>query len=146
MYSYDPEIPIPRENAIAFEVFSGRGHDDLLPGFQLKRNLDNDYMVDRAMQKEHTYTGITGLNTQDFAVQEGMGPVVDRSQEHLGTSDRAIIAMRQLLLEATDDVDAGRSPRGSQPNSYRAVRPVDGFVSADAEWREVLRNELVARF
>jgi phenylpropionate dioxygenase-like ring-hydroxylating dioxygenase large terminal subunit len=146
MYSYDPEIPIPRENAVAFEAFSGRGPDDLLPGFRLKRNLDNDYQVDRAMQKDRTYTGITGLNTQDFAIQEGMGPVADRSLEHLGTSDRAIIAMRQLLLEATDDVAAGRLPRGSQPASYRGVRPVDGYVSSTAEWREALKGELVARF
>ena len=146
MYSYDPEIPIPRENAIAFEAFSGRGPDDLLPGFRLKRSLDNDYLIDRTMQRERTYTGITGLNTQDFAIQEGMGPIADRSQEHLGTSDRAIIAMRQLMLEATDDVEAGRSPRGSQPDSYRAVRPVDGYVSSTAEWRDALKGELVARF
>lgn len=146
MYSYDPEIPIPRENAIAFEAFSGRGPDDLLPGFRLKRNLDNDYLVDREMQKNRTYTGITGLNTQDFAIQEGMGPICDRSQEHLGTSDRAIIAMRQLLLEAADDVEAGRAPRGSQPASYRGVRPVDGYVSSAAEWREALKGELLARF
>ena len=98
------------------------------------------------MQKTKTYTGITGINTQDFALQEGMGPIVDRSQEHLGTSDRAIIAMRQLLLEASDDVEPGRAPRGSDPQTYRAVRPVDGFVQRDAEWRDVLRGDLIAKF
>jgi len=29
---------------------------------------------------------ISGVNTQDFALQEGMGPIVDRSKEHLGSS------------------------------------------------------------
>ena len=146
MYSFDPAIPIPREVALAFESFSGRGPDDLLPGFRPKRNFDNDYLVDRSVQKTKTYTGITGLNTQDFALQEGMGPICDRSQEHLGTSDRAIIAMRQLLLEATDDVEAGRVPRGADSQTCRNVRPVDGFVERDADWRDVLRNELLAKF
>ena len=146
MYSYDPAIPIPRENALAFESFSGRGPDDLLLGFRPKRNLDNDYLVDRSIQKTKTYTGITGLNTQDFALQEGMGPICDRSQEHLGTSDRAIIAMRQLLLEATDDVEAGRKPRGADPQTCRSVRPVDGFVERNTDWRDALRTELVAKF
>jgi len=41
---------------------------------------------------------------------------VDRSQEHLGTTDRAIIVMRQLLLEATYAVE----PRGATRN-----RPID---------------------
>jgi hypothetical protein len=75
-----------------------------------------------------------------------MGPIVDRSQEHLGTSDRAIIAMRQLLLEATDDVEAGRVPRGAEPQTYRGVRPVDGIIENTANWREALKAELEARF
>jgi hypothetical protein len=77
-----------------------------------KRNLSNDYLVDRKQQKHSTFTGIAGLNTQDFALQEGMGPIVDRSREHLGLSDKAIIALRRLLLEGTHAVQRGECPRG----------------------------------
>ena len=35
------------------------------------------------------------------------------NKEHLGTTDRAIIVMRQLLLEAVRDVAAGAAPRGT---------------------------------
>ena len=63
------------------------------------------------MQKTRTFTGIEGFNTQDIAVQEGMGPMVDRSQEHLGTSDRAIVTMRRLLLEATYAIENGEAAR-----------------------------------
>jgi hypothetical protein len=54
-----------------------------------------------------------GVNTRDNALQEGMGLIVDRTREHLGTTDRAIIVMRQLLLEAIREVEAGRRRRDS---------------------------------
>jgi len=147
MYSYDRAIPIDPAWAERMETQYGRGPDDLIPGtFRLKKNMRNDYAIDRTVQKTKTFTGIVGINTQDMALQEGMGPVVDRSKEHLGTSDRAIIAMRQLLLEALDGLDRGEEPRGLDPADYRNVRAVDMMIPLDAPWREALKDELVARF
>lgn len=118
-----------------------------MPGkFRLKRNLANDYLIDRRLQKTKSFTGITGINTQDFAVQEGMGSIPDRSKEHLGSTDKAIIVLRQLLLEAIDDVEAGKSPRGIDPESYRLVRPYDDFIAKGADWREAFAEGLVVRW
>src|SRR5258708_31329290 len=106
------------------ESFYGRGAEDYIPGtFRLKANAPNDYFIDRATQKTTSFTGIKGVNTQDVALQEGMGTVVDRTREHLGTSDRAIAVMRRMLLEATRAVEAGQTPRGTDSKTYRAVRP-----------------------
>jgi len=148
MYSYTPDIPVTHEYATMLEAQYGRGEDDLIPGtFQLKRNRSNDYLIDRELQKNKTFTGITGVNTQDMALQEGMGPIVDRSKEHLGTSDRAIIAMRQLLLEAMNDLEAGKTPiRGTDPTTYSRVRAVDLAIAPTPDWREALKDELVAKF
>jgi nitrite reductase/ring-hydroxylating ferredoxin subunit len=147
MYSYTPEIPITEEYAIELETQFGRGPDDVIPGtFKLKANRSNDYFIDRDVQRTKTFTGITGVNTQDMALQEGMGPVVDRSREHLGTSDRAIIAMRQLLLEAMDDREAGKPIRGTDPATYSRVRAVDLVIDRVPDWREALKDDLVARF
>jgi phthalate 4,5-dioxygenase oxygenase subunit len=146
-YSYDPKIPVSPEYAIEHETMYGRGPSDLIPGsFRLKKNLANDYEIDRTLQKQQTFTGITGINTQDMALQEGMGKICDRSKEHLGTSDRAIIAMRQLLLEAMDNLEAGIEPRGTDPQTYRHVRAVDKMVPLDRPWREALGDELLAKF
>ena len=126
---------------------SGRGPDDYIPGtFKLKRNTANDYLIDRELQRTKTFTGITGINTQDFALQEGMGPICDRTNEHLGTSDRAIIAARQLLFEALEAVESGEAPRGTNPEDYKAVRPVDLQIPRGSRWQEKLEPELVARF
>jgi phthalate 4,5-dioxygenase oxygenase subunit len=146
-YSYDPAIPVSPEYAIEHETMYGRGPTDLLPGsFRLKKNLGNDYFIDRDLQKNQTFTGIEGINTQDMALQEGMGSIVDRSKEHLGTSDRAIIAMRQLLMEALDVAERGEEPRGLDPQAYRRVRAVDKMIPLDAPWRETLGDELLSKF
>jgi phenylpropionate dioxygenase-like ring-hydroxylating dioxygenase large terminal subunit len=146
MYSYDPAIPITEEHAVDVEIGAGRGPDDLTPDFHLKKNLANDYMIDRQVQKTRTFTGISGINTQDFALQEGMGPTVDRSREHLGTTDRAIIMCRQLLLEGTHAVEADRVPCGADSLLSARVRPVDLVIARDADWQTALKEELIAKF
>ncbi len=75
------------------------------------------------MQKTRNFTGIVGVNTQDFALQEGMGPICDRSKEFLGSSDKAVVAMRRLLLEALDIGRKGRrtARRGSARPSHGAA-------------------------
>jgi len=147
MYAYDPARPLDEEFVIERERQSGRGPEHYIPGTnRLKLNLHNDYLIDRQLQKTRTYTGITGTNTQDMALQEGMGPICDRSQEHLGTTDRAVIAARQLLLEAADVVEAGGDPLGVDPASYRTWRPIDKIVPNDVDWRESLRAEMVAQY
>ena len=138
--------PLPEERALEYEAQHGRAPDDYAAGFRLKANAANDYFIDRNAQRTTTFTGIAGVGTQDFAVQEGMGPIVDRSREHLGTTDRAIIVMRQLLLEATDAVAAGGAPRGADPATSRNVRAVDAVIPTGRPWQEILAPEMLARF
>ncbi len=147
MCAYDPSIEFTEEWIEKRESGMGRGREDVIPGtFRLKRNQSNDYMLDRQMQKTMNYTGIVGINTQDFALQEGMGPICDRSKEFLGTSDKAVVAMRRLLLEAIDVVGTGGEPRGLQPETHRAIRPHDRIVPKGEDWRTFMESELVAKW
>ena len=61
-------------------------------------NPENDYLLDREIQRMTSYAGIWGVNDQDRSIQESMGPIYDRRKEHLGTSDLAIITARRRLL------------------------------------------------
>lgn len=138
LYAADPAIGMPREFALEQEIAFGRGPDDIIPasGYRLKRNASNDYFIDRELQRTKTFTGIQGINTQDYALQETMEkPFVDRSRERLGTADLAIIAARQLLLEATYEVEKGRQPRGVDPDTHRSVRGCDKIIPSDDDWR-----------
>jgi phthalate 4,5-dioxygenase len=146
-YSSDPAFPISAEQAEAQEHESGRGKDDLVPGtFKLKRNPSNDYLIDRQIQKTQTFTGIDGINTQDFAIQEGMGPIVDRSQEYLGTTDRAIVTLRRMLLDATHAVERGETPPGLDPKTHAHIRPYDGIVPPGADWRQAFAEGLACKW
>jgi hypothetical protein len=52
-----------------------------------------------------------------------MGPLSDRSQEHLLITDTAIVKIRRLLLQTLKDHAAGKPLPGMDPRSYR-VRSV----------------------
>ena len=140
--------PISHEQWQKMEHVMGRGlAEDYLPGtFKLKANAANDYNMSRERQKSVNYTGIEGTNTQDFAVQESMGPIYDRSQEHLGSADAAIIQMRRLLLQAVKDVQNGLDPVGSHGEGAN-VRPAHMYLPEGAPWHESqIMQELVAQF
>jgi phthalate 4,5-dioxygenase len=146
-YSADPDVAISDELREAFEKSSGRGQDDLIPGsFRLKRNPSNDYLIDRDLQKNRSFTGIDGINTQDFAIQEGMGPIVDRSLEYLGSTDRAIVTLRNILLEGMASVERGEPAPGTDPATHRGIRPYDGLVPPGASWREAFGENLTAKW
>ena len=94
-------------------------------------NKENDYGLDRNMQKNVNFTGIKGIPNQDVAVQESMGPIADRSLEMLGTSDKAIIAYRQLLIDMAKDLQNGQEPKASSNGGYYNVRSASLLLKKD---------------
>jgi phenylpropionate dioxygenase-like ring-hydroxylating dioxygenase large terminal subunit len=120
------------------EVASGNGPNSVdETTFRSFLNAGNNYLIDRQVQKTETYTGIEGINAQDRAIQESMGPIVDRSQEYLGPADRAIITTRRLLLDAVKTVERGANPPGADA-SYYTLRAAERIVPEGTPWREVL--------
>ena len=63
-------------------------------------NRANDYLMDRTLQKSGSFTGILSAQLQDLAVQESQGAIADRTKEHLGSSDTAIVKCRRRLIES----------------------------------------------
>ena len=111
--------------------------------FRSKRRRENNYLLDRQVQKTENFTGIDGVNTQDRAVQESMGRIVDRSKEHLGPADKAIIQARRLLLEAVKTVQEGGTPRGVNA-TYYTLRAAEGVLPREADWHELLLPEMAS--
>ena len=145
--AYDSTIEMSDAWKAKRESDMGRGVEDVIPGtFRLKKNQSNDYLIDREMQKTQNFTGIVGVNTQDFALQEGMGSICDRSKEFLGSSDKAIVAMRRILLEGIATAEKGDKPRAVDAQSYRMVRPHDRMVPKGQDWRTVFEEELKSKW
>jgi hypothetical protein len=85
----------------------------------------NRYGMDRQKQRTLSFTGIPFIPTQDQAMTEGMGYVCDRTEEHLGSSDVAIIHMRRMMLKMLEAFERGVEPyAASHPSLYR-VQPLD---------------------
>ncbi len=103
--------------------------------FMPRANAENDYFLDRSLEKDRLFCGILSNPLQDTAVQESMGAIVDRTREHLGPADTAIIALRRRLLAAARALrDHGTVPPGvDRPELYR-VRPAGAVLPCDADW------------
>lgn len=137
-YSYGDE-PLTEEDRHDSAAGPENVYED--QGYRKKRNKDNNWLIDRQAQKTQTFTGIAGINTQDHAVQESMGPIVDRSQEHLGPADKAIIALRQMLLNGVKTVQEGGDPPGLG-ESYYWLRAIERVLPKGTDWRAALADEI----
>ncbi len=97
-------------------------HRRVVPGTtHPTERLDNNYLIDRQLQKTVSFTGIAGVRAQDAMVCETAGAIVDRTRENLGSSDRAVVAMRRTLIDAALACqDRGERPEASlMPHLYR---------------------------
>jgi len=139
LYSYGEQ---PLANAEADFSLAGNGFEDADPAnnFRKIRNKDTNWDIDRRAQRTQTFTGIQGVNTQDHAVQESAGPIVDRTREHLGPADRAIIVARQLLLRAIQTVEDGGEPLGANDRYYH-LRAIERVLHGEANWWDAMGRE-----
>ena len=132
--SYVPERPLSHRER-AFYSTGGHIHAELIPGtFDPVRNKDNDYLINRDLQRTVAFTGISGIVMQDAAVQESMGPIADRSREQLGSADTALIAARRrLMADARALRDTGALPTGRDPSTHH-LRSISTVLPKDVDW------------
>ena len=68
---------------------------------------------------------------------ERWAPSTTARREHLGTSDRAIIAMRRLLSESVRNFQEGITPPGlDHAIPFELIRGDDFVKPADITWQE----------
>jgi phthalate 4,5-dioxygenase oxygenase subunit len=142
--SWNPEAPLSQEDwkAIREETFVHTGVNPVT--MRPYRNQDNDYGIDRREQRNSSMTGIHGFAAQDQAMQESMGPIVDRTRERLGTSDTAIIAMRRLLLQEIRALQEKREPFAAHHGDVYWVRSASTVLKRDVPFDEGARDLITA--
>src|SRR3569833_430340 len=110
-----------------------------LPDYVPRRNKSNEYGFDPHEQEHDTFTGMgADINVHDQWACESMGTIQDRTREHLGTSDKAIVAYRKLLRQAIDEAGKGEKPimvlDEARAASITGPQAVDGIgPTADLE-------------
>jgi hypothetical protein len=112
------------------------------PDYKGIRNIHNHYLQDREAQKTDNYTGIPGFANHDACATESMGPLYDRSREHLGLSDKGVITLRRFLLDVLSAFRAGKEPphivRDPALNHFPDIFAGTAIIPADVNWRDAL--------
>jgi phenylpropionate dioxygenase-like ring-hydroxylating dioxygenase large terminal subunit len=110
--------------------------------FRLAASRENDYRIDREAQRRGvTYTGLANVPLEDQAITESMGPIYERSHEHLGTSDAMVIRTRRRLINAAKALrDKGVIPPGvDEPAVYR-TRSGGVILPRSADWLDATEH------
>jgi hypothetical protein len=116
------------------------------PDFRRERTPANHYLQDRAAQRTVDYTGIVdGTDEGEFLAHdacatESMGALYDRGREHLGVSDKGVIAVRRYLIDAVQAFQAGQPPphlvADPAQNHFEDVDTFAATIPAGASWRD----------
>ncbi|TYC64283.1 aromatic ring-hydroxylating dioxygenase subunit alpha [Rhodobacterales bacterium] len=137
-------VPIDDENCYWYSLFTSfakpvdkqvmreqRLTEHRLPDYAPLKNRANDYHFDPEEQASLTYTGMgLDINVHDQWAVESMGSIQDRTREHLGRGDAAIVRYRLMLRKAIKAVETSRE--GALPMRDEATTAIVGPLSNDA--------------
>ena len=120
-----------------------------LPDYLPRVGRHNRYGYNEQEQAGQTYTGMGfDINVHDQWAVESQGWIQDRTREHLGTTDKVIIAFRKLLLAAMKQVEAGQAPcmvlTPAQAAAVTGPVTVDG-IDRNGDWQAYWRAVDVER-
>jgi phthalate 4,5-dioxygenase len=143
MVTWHPDRALTREEIDLNVAGKGAHVCDYLPAtsepygdIRTAANRRNDYEMDWEAHRTRMFCGIPGFGVQDQAIQESQGDIVDRTVEHLGTSDAAIIQVRRRLMSAARALrDHGTPAPGRDPRSFH-VRSTSVVLAPGANWIE----------
>lgn len=129
-YTWNPDRPLTDEE-IARCKKGHTVHAEVDENYVPIHTKHNDYGINRAMQKTHSFTGIDGVSEQDAAIQDSQGSIADRSREHLFPTDVGVMRFRRHILQAVRDLQNKKTePKAvSKPASYKMRS--GGWVAAN---------------
>jgi hypothetical protein len=128
-----------------------RERSDLTSDYRLIRNTANRFLQDREAMKTKTYAGMGhGFQAHDAFATGSQGTIQDRREEHLVSSDKAIVAARKLLEKAIRDVQEGRDPAHvawePSQNHYPHLLVISDMIPNTSDWKDYTKGlELEAR-
>lgn len=141
------DLVFNRAQPIDKDKYRSRWKDDYGPNGEL-RTLENRYFQDPALMQTSNFTGMgDSFPVHDAFACESMGPIQDRTQENLATTDRIIAQARRLILDSIKQVEQGELPlhviRGDRPNDMSHVVVVSEVIANEIDHKEVWKAKIV---
>lgn len=143
------DLVFNRAQPIDKDKYRNRWKDDYGPNGQL-RSLENRYFQDPTLMQTSNFTGMgDSFPIHDAFACESMGPIQDRTQENLATTDRIIAQARRLILDSIRNVEKGELPlhvlRGTQQNDMSHVVVVSEVIANDVDHKEFWKAKIIRR-
>ncbi len=145
--TFHPLDPLPADAIERMRAGAGAGYvgeaNFQPPGQQAygawmpKASMENDFLMERKLQKTSYFSGIREFWAQDAALQESMGRITLREEEQLLQSDIGIVRVRRRLLRSIVDYRDGKGapPAVDEPEAYR-VRGAALLIEPSTPWVE----------
>lgn len=96
---------------------------------------DDNFGQDRASM-DRDWGGLGGVEKEDAIMSLSMGPLFDRTKEHLVAADQAVIRLRRRLLDCVKMVEAGEEPLGATREDFTNVSCTSD-APRDQPWQNV---------
>src|SRR5262249_49086513 len=118
-----------------------RERSELTSEYRLIRNSANRYMQDREAMKAKTFAGMGhGFQAHDAFATASQGTIQDRTDEHLVSSDKGIIAARKFLEDALGGVQEGRDAahvaREHSQNRFPHLLVISDMIRNTSDWKD----------
>lgn len=111
---------------------------DLDKRYRPLRNLDNNFWQDRQAMKAGNFTGITGFPNQDVAMWTTIGPIADRTIEHLGAGDVAVVQFRRQMLDALKTfTETGKAIGTGTDRIPTGIYSFEGLYAKADDWKSI---------
>jgi hypothetical protein len=132
-FFYDEGLKIDRQHRLEE---SGVRFDE---NFFKINGMDAWYGQDRELMKHGEMSGIVGVALEDHAVSETMGKIADRTKEHLGRSDMAVVAFRRMILKALRRFqETGELPEADQSKfDWSQITAETFFFDPEQKWQDI---------
>ncbi len=127
------------------EKLLNRERSELTSDYRLVRNEANRFLQDRESMKTKTYAGMGhGFQAHDAFATASQGAIQDRTDEHLVSSDKGIVAARKLLEKAIRDVQEGREPphviRSPSENRFPDLLVLSDMIPDATDWKQYTKS------
>lgn len=137
-------ITFSRGAPIDGESFERRYRAEITSDYRLARGRENRYLQDREQMRDRWYSGLGSyFPAHDIWATDSQGPIQDRAREHLGYTDRAIVAARKVMRHAIEMVRDGREPphavRDSRKNFFPDIVVLSETLPMSQDWRNCWR-------
>jgi hypothetical protein len=107
---------------------------------------DNDFLIDRELQRTESYTGMPTVRIDDTAMTRSMGPIADRSNERLVAGDLMIVRTRLRFLQAARALrDHGTPPPAAEHPEVCRVRATNLVLPDGVDWVKASEDWCLAR-